>query len=349
MITENYEYSGDIEKKVFRYKRFSRTLMEKYGFINVDSEYYLRKDFMNGDFTACISVDKDGSVAGKVFDNMNDEEYMQLRMAAYNGSYVNSVRTAYEELLREIAAECCTDADFASDQGNRIAGLILEKYGVTPDFPWTDRYNTYGVFRHPDTAKWFGLVMNIDRGVLEKAGRGQLVDVINLKLDAEGAGDILAEAGIYPAYHMNHKTWISVLLNDTLTDDRIMELVDDSFRLTAKKPGKMDKDVIFRVLDVADNVPAGCVVTYGQIAQLIGREKNSRMVGKILSMADRYGDHPCHRVVNHQGRTVPGWFEQRALLEAEGIEFNDKGRVDLRKYQWKPEPEELERIVPPEN
>ena len=38
------------------------------------------------------------------------------------------------------------------------------------------------------------------------------------------------------------------------------------------------------------------------------------MGGRVLSRAEYYGDYPCHRVVNHQGRTAPGWPEQRALL-----------------------------------
>ena len=61
--------------------------------------------------------------------------------------------------------------------------------------------------------------------------------------------------------------------------------------------------------------PEGKVATYGQIARLIGREKNARLVGRVLSMAEFYGRYPCHRVVNHAGRLAPGWKEQKGLLE----------------------------------
>ena len=77
------------------------------------------------------------------------------------------------------------------------------------------------------------------------------------------------------------------------------------------------------------------MATYKQIACLIGREKNSRLVGKILANASYYGHYPCHRVVNFQGRLVPGWFEQKELLEKEGITFKDNHHVDLKKHQWK--------------
>lgn len=90
----------------------------------------------------------------------------------------------------------------------------------------------------------------------------------------------------------------------------------------------------YEVLSAVAEVPEGRVASYGQIAFLIGREKNARLVGKILSQAELYGDYPCHRVVNHAGRLVPGWREQRSLLEAEGVQFRPDGRVDMKRFQW---------------
>ena len=77
------------------------------------------------------------------------------------------------------------------------------------------------------------------------------------------------------------------------------------------------EDLIYEILSVVEEIPEGRVASYGQIARLIGRDKNSRLVGKVLSMAEYYGRYPCHRVVNHAGRTAPGWREQRLLLEDE--------------------------------
>ena len=80
----------------------------------------------------------------------------------------------------------------------------------------------------------------------------------------------------------------------------------------------LDDDLVYEILSAVSEIPCGCVATYGQIAQLIGRDKNARLVGKVLSMAEYYGDYPCHRVVNHQGRLVPGWTEQKSLLYLAG-------------------------------
>ena len=119
---------------------------------------------------------------------------------------------------------------------------------------------------------------------------------------------------------------------------------------------RFTEDFAYEVLSVVGEIPEGTIATYGQIARLIGmggdyapqavvsgaikasrligRDKNSRLVARVLSHASDYGDFPCHRVVNHAGRLVPGWPEQAFLLRQEGVELKDAMHVDLRKYQW---------------
>lgn len=96
----------------------------------------------------------------------------------------------------------------------------------------------------------------------------------------------------------------------------------------------MDDRLIYEILSVVAEIPEGRAATYGQIARLIGRDRNARLVGRVLSRAEYYGDYPCHRVVNHAGRLVPGWTRQRALLEAEGAIMKDENHVDLVRCGW---------------
>lgn len=98
----------------------------------------------------------------------------------------------------------------------------------------------------------------------------------------------------------------------------------------------LDEDLVYDILSVVEEIPSGSVATYGQIARLIGRERNSRLVGRVLRMAERYGEYPCFRVVNHAGRLVPGWTEQRMLLLEDGVTFKEDGHVDLNRHLWKP-------------
>ena len=111
-----------------------------------------------------------------------------------------------------------------------------------------------------------------------------------------------------------------------------------SFKIGASEMRRLsvlNPEVIKLVLAIVDEIPSGRVATYGQIARLIGRPKNARLVGKILSQSELYGGkHPCHRVVNAAGRLTPGWEEQAHLLWAEGVDLKANGCVNLKYYQW---------------
>ena len=97
----------------------------------------------------------------------------------------------------------------------------------------------------------------------------------------------------------------------------------------------LNDDFAYAVLSAVTEIPEGKVATYGQIARLIGYPKNARLVARVLSHADYYGDYPCHRVVNAAGRLAPGWAAQAMLLQAEGVALIDATHVSLKLYRWK--------------
>ena len=57
----------------------------------------------------------------------------------------------------------------------------------------------------------------------------------------------------------------------------------------------LNEDLIYEILSAVEEIPAGKVASYGQIARLIGKDRNARLVGKVLSISDYYGEYPCHR------------------------------------------------------
>ena len=93
------------------------------------------------------------------------------------------------------------------------------------------------------------------------------------------------------------------------------------------------------VLNIVSQIPRGRVTTYGHIAALAGWPSHSRMVGRTLRYTPGAETLPCHRVVNKEGRTAPGWSRQRMLLEEESIHFKSNGHVDMAQYLWEPEVE----------
>ena len=95
---------------------------------------------------------------------------------------------------------------------------------------------------------------------------------------------------------------------------------------------RMPENFDAEVYAVVAEIPAGKVVSYKQIARLIGMPDHARRVGRALAEAP--AGLPCHRVVNSAGRTVPGWTRQRELLEAEGVRFKANGCAALARCGW---------------
>ena len=91
-----------------------------------------------------------------------------------------------------------------------------------------------GVFKNPDNNKWYGIVMFINRLKLGEPS-DEPVEVINLKLDSNKIPDLIKKDGIYPAYHMNKKYWVSISLDDTLSDSEIMDYIRESHGYTIQK------------------------------------------------------------------------------------------------------------------
>jgi methylated-DNA-protein-cysteine methyltransferase related protein len=106
-----------------------------------------------------------------------------------------------------------------------------------------------------------------------------------------------------------------------------------------------------RVYEIVSQIPAGSVMTYGQIAMILGEGYTARTVGYVMHGADSE-NVPWQRVINSQGKCSTGRLTiplnlQQELLEAEGVAFNDKGKCDLAKFQWFPDgsqPEEDDQI-----
>lgn len=109
-------------------------------------------------------------------------------------------------------------------------------YGVEPDYPFSTA-PTYAVLRHLSNRKWFALIGDVRRDRLGLSGEGK-VDIINVKCDPILSGSLLMQEGYYPAYHMNHESWITILLDGTVSLEEIYQLLDLSYELTMVKPKK---------------------------------------------------------------------------------------------------------------
>ncbi len=218
-----------IEEEIFKRSKVNFNKLQQYGFEEKNKKYFYSKNIADDEFVLNVEIDQLGDVKAKVIDSFGDE-YTNFRIEDSTGSFVGKIRSEFEEVLLDIKNRCFEQAVFLFEQSNRITNLIKEKYGDEPEMEWESSPG-FGVFRNQNSKKWYGLIMNIDKSKIDPKLSGE-VEVINIKLEPNEILDLLKKDGFYPAYHMNKKSWITILLDDTVSDKVIMELVNKSYSYT---------------------------------------------------------------------------------------------------------------------
>ena len=216
--------------EIFKAYQFNSKKAKEYGFVENQGVWTYSLTILQGDFLMIVTVE--GGVLGfQVYDQETGDLYPQVHMESMRGTFVGSVREACLEVLYEVRKACFEVQEFICPQTKRIMALVQEKYGNQLEYLWEKSPDT-AVLRHEDNQKWYAILMRIPWDRLDK-GREGLVEAVNLKHDQ--VADLLSKKGIYPAFHMNKRYWISVALDDTLSDEEVLELVERSWNLTIKK------------------------------------------------------------------------------------------------------------------
>ena len=216
--------------EIFKSYQFNQEKARVYGFVENGEVWTYSCQILQGDFVMTVSITTD-NVSFQVFDQEMGGLYPQVHMESMTGSFVASVREACLEILYQIRKACFDVQDFICPQTKCIMAQIQEKYGNQLEYLWEKSPDT-AVLRHEGNKKWYAVLMRISWDKLEK-GREGLVEAVNLKHDQ--VADLLSKKGIYPAFHMNKRYWISVALDDTLSDEMVLALIEKSWNLTSKK------------------------------------------------------------------------------------------------------------------
>ncbi len=216
--------------EIFKAYQFNSKKAKEYGFVENQGVWTFSSTILQGDFLMIVAVE-DGVLAIQVYDQETGDLYPQVHMESMRGTFVGSVREACLEVLYDIRKACFEVQEFLCPQTKRIMTLVQAKYENQLEYLWEKSPDT-AVLRHDDNQKWYAVLMKISWEKLDKSREGQ-VEVVNLKHDQ--VADLLLEKGIYSAFHMNKRYWISLPLDDTLLDEQVLELFERSWFLTSKK------------------------------------------------------------------------------------------------------------------
>lgn len=223
-----------IEKNIFDRHKPDFEKLQKFGFVKNGKNYNYEKYFMDNQFRADIQINANGELSAKVYDTASNDEYLPLRVEHNEGKFVGKVREAYIEILKEICDKCFLKTYFIFPQSNRITNALLKKYGDSPEFLW-EKFQGSGIFRNPKTQKWYLAILDVEYSKIKKGAKSEIVEVADIKLAPEHVEYLKTQKDFYPAYHMNKKYWITVILNDSISDEKILELIEESHSYSEKK------------------------------------------------------------------------------------------------------------------
>lgn len=111
-----------------------------------------------------------------------------------------------------------------------VRRVAAEQYGTAPERLWA-KYPNYAVLRCPN-GKWYAVVMDVPRAKLGLPGEG-MVGILDVKADPLLIDALRREEGFLPAYHMNKANWVTVLLDGTVDEERVADLLDMSYQMVS--------------------------------------------------------------------------------------------------------------------
>ncbi|MBP2622993.1 MmcQ/YjbR family DNA-binding protein [Streptococcus oricebi] len=206
-----------------------------YGFVEQADSFLYRCPLMDQTFELELRI-KEEQITFKVWDLETGEEYIQVKQPQMTGQFVGQVRKACQAVFLDIRKHCFRQKNFLYEQSERLIQHVAEKYQAQLEYLWAKSKrkssSQAGVLRHEGTKKWYGLFMTTDWSKFKSQEQGK-IEVLNVKSDQ--VAELLEKKGIYPAFHMNKKYWLSLPLDDSLSDQEIYELLATSFQLTKKK------------------------------------------------------------------------------------------------------------------
>lgn len=202
-----------------------------YGFVASGDCFHYSKEICNGEFLLTIQIDQNGCFDTVLIEKESGEVYILYKTNA-TGTYVGEIRSTIEQVLNDIVQKCYETEIFETAQAQMIIKYVRETYGDELEFLWT-KFPNNAVWRRKDNKKWYGAMLTVSG---KKIGlkSDKIEEIIDLRMFPEESATVLSREHYYPGWHMNKKSWYTLVLDGSITDDELKKRVRESFDLAGK-------------------------------------------------------------------------------------------------------------------
>lgn len=218
----------DLEDRLINYNE----LLE-YGFIKQDNEYVYKANIYQNKFEIIV-IFSDSKNISKLIDIENDEEYILVDIKDSVGAFVGEVREEYENKLQDIISLCTTSNIYKSKQAKEIIKYIKDKYNDDLEFLWEKLKSKNAIWRNKINNKWYAALLVVSERKLG-INSDKEIEIIDLQYQKDKINDIVDNNKVYPGYHMNKDSWITIKLNESVDIETIYTLLDNSYKISLEK------------------------------------------------------------------------------------------------------------------
>ena len=203
----------------------------EYGFTKEKDKYTYNKKIHDDEFNVIVIVE-DKEIISKIIEVDSNLEYV-LVDTSQQGAFILELNNEYEKILDDILNSCLENNIYKSTLTKEVINYIENKYNGKLEYLW-EKFPSYAVIRNKDNNKWYALIATLEKNKLI-GDSNEIIDILNLRCDKSVIDSVIDNINIFPGYHMNKKSWISINLCGNISLEDVYNLIDKSYELSKKK------------------------------------------------------------------------------------------------------------------
>lgn len=203
------------------------------GFIKKDNTYIYEKDILNSEFKVIIMISNTLEITSKVIELSLNDEYLLVDVPSATGEFVGKVKEEYESIINNVISTCTKVEVFKSDYAKKIITYIKDKYNDDLEFLW-EKFENNAICRNKKNNKWYMAILIVNENKLGLPGNND-IEIIDLMYQKDQIEEIIDSKKVFPGYHMNKKSWITIKLDGSMPIEEIYKLLDNSYNISLTK------------------------------------------------------------------------------------------------------------------
>ena len=215
----------------FNNKEVDYNKLTNYGFRKEGNSFIYQKNICDDAFLVEVVISNKEKYS-KVIDLSLNEEYILVDTQSTSG-YIKEVKEEYDKVINDIIDNCTNNNMFKGSISKQVLKYINDKYGDKEEYLW-DKFPEVAAIRNKKNNKWYALLMTIPENKIGING-DSTIEVINLRYYKDIIQNLIDNKCIFPGYHMNKSSWITIKLDGSIYIKEIYKLIDISYNISLEK------------------------------------------------------------------------------------------------------------------